>query len=124
MQNLIIEKGFKTPSIEFLTTGILKIEGRSIPENPIEFYKEVFNWLYEYQNSNPKKTVLHIDLEYFNSSSGIILLKILKTLELISQPGFEVQVHWHTRCNDEETIETGRYYEKIVKIPFHFPELV
>ena len=123
MEDLIIGKSNNTPSIEFLTNGELRIEGRSIPENPIEFYKDVFNWLSEYQNSHPKKTVLHVDLEYYNSSSSIVLLNILRTLEETSKMGFDVQIHWHNSFNDEEMIESGRYYEMIVKLPFHYPEL-
>jgi hypothetical protein len=123
MQNLIIVKSLNTPSIEFLTNGILRISGRSVPENPVEFFKDVFTWLNEYQNSDLKKTEFHIDLEYYNSSSSIVLLHILRKLKHCLRLGFDVQVHWHNSFNDEEMIESGRYYEKIVKIPFHYHEL-
>jgi hypothetical protein len=118
MDDLIIEKGRNTPSIKFLSTGILRIEGRSIPENPSEFYKDVIKWLHEYKNSNPQKTELHIDLEYYNSSSSIVLLNILKTLKNIFLLGLDVKVHWHNSYNDDEMVESGRYYENITKIPF------
>jgi hypothetical protein len=120
MKDLIFEKSSKTPSIEFFTDGVLRIKGRSIPENPIEFYKEVFAWLNEYQENAPKKTEFHVDLEYYNTSSSIILLNILRKLKQISRLGHEVQVHWYSSCNDFEMIESGKYYEKIVRLPFQY----
>jgi hypothetical protein len=120
MNDLIIEMNSKTPSIEFRTNGMLHIKGRSIPENPIEFYKDVFVWLDKYQNADPEKTELHIDLEYYNTSTSIVLLNILRKLKLVLHKGYDVQIHWYSSCNDEEMLESGKYYEKIVKLPFHY----
>ena len=45
MDNLTIEGSAKTPTVEFEGVGKLLIKGRSIPENSIEFYKPVIDWI-------------------------------------------------------------------------------
>jgi hypothetical protein len=120
MNDLIIEKSAKTPSIEFLSSGVLQIKGRSIPENPIEFYKNVFSWLDEYQLSSPKNADIHIDLEYYNTSTSIILLNIFRRLKHIKKSGCDVNFHWYSSCNDFEMMEAGKYYEKILRLPFQY----
>ncbi|HEY9123169.1 MAG TPA: DUF1987 domain-containing protein [Bacteroidales bacterium] len=120
MEDLIIEKGANTPAITFMANGVLRIEGRSIPENPAAFYEKAFEWLNDYKTTNPKKIELHVDLENFNSSSSIILMNIFKTLRGILNHGADVRIHWHNSANDEEMIESGRYYESILKMPFFY----
>ena len=120
MNNLIIERSKKTPSIEFFTNGVLWMKGRSIPENPVEFYKQVFDWLKEYQNFPSKNTEIHVDLEYYNTSSSKVLTTVLKELKLMLIPGHNVEVHWYSSCNDDEMIEAGKHYEKIVGLPFQY----
>ena len=51
MSNLIIIDSIKTPSVAFDFTGILEIKGKSIPENSLEFYRPVFEWLDLYSQS-------------------------------------------------------------------------
>jgi hypothetical protein len=46
MEQLVIDGSAKTPSIDFnFETGTLMLKGRSIPENSIEFYKPLNDWL-------------------------------------------------------------------------------
>ena len=49
MKELIITKTTNTPGIAFNPeTGVMKIEGRSIPENPGDFFDPLIEWLEEY----------------------------------------------------------------------------
>ncbi|MFN4811466.1 MAG: SiaC family regulatory phosphoprotein, partial [Bacteroidota bacterium] len=49
METLLIEGSAKTPTIKFdAEQGIIEIKGRSIPENSIEFYKPLIDWLEKY----------------------------------------------------------------------------
>jgi hypothetical protein len=123
MDNLIIPKGDKTPSVIFNTNGELRIEGRSTPENSAEFYQEILDWVKNYGETTPIKTELHIKLEYFNSSSSKLLLTLFRQLEEIKKAGFEPTIHWYYDIDDEDMIEAGQYYEKVVKVPFFFADL-
>ena len=46
MKELLISKSTNTPGISFSPdSGIMKIEGRSIPENPGDFFDPIIEWL-------------------------------------------------------------------------------
>ena len=55
MDEFFLEATPKTPRLYFNSeTGEFEISGRSIPENSIEFYKPVINWLDHYiKTPNP-----------------------------------------------------------------------
>jgi hypothetical protein len=117
MENLIIEKTIKTPGVSFnYDTGDLLIEGISIPENTVDFYKGVIAWIQDYTNSSKPKTVLTLKLEYFNTSTSVILLNIFKLFSLVQNS--ELKIVWYFEEDDVEMEEVGEDYQNIVKIPF------
>lgn len=125
METLNIESTPKTPSIKFLEDdGIVEIKGRSIPENSIEFYKPLVDWLENYAKSPLKKTVVNIQLEYFNTSSSKCILDVFKKLEAIHKLKHDVIVNWYYEEDDEDMLEAGEDYESIIKVPFKMIEIV
>ena len=123
MDKIEIEGTPKTPTVEFdAGSGVLKIEGRSIPENSIEFYKPIVEWLDEYGKSPKEKTEVNIQLEYFNTSSSKCILDVLKKLELISKAGNEMIINWYYEEDDEDMLEAGEDYQSIIKVPFKMIE--
>jgi hypothetical protein len=82
MEPISIDGTAKTPSVKFdAETGVMEIKGRSIPENSIEFYKPLVDWLDEYADSAKDKTIVNVQLEYFNTSSSKCILDVFKKLE-------------------------------------------
>ena len=63
-------------------------------------------------------TVLHIQLEYFNTSSSKCILDLFKKLEVVRTTGNEVVVNWHYEEDDEDMLEAGEDYQAIINIPF------
>ena len=124
MNSLIIEGSSKTPSIEFdPNEGRFKISGRSIPENSLDYYKPILEWLDSY-SSNPKElTQLEVRLEYFNTSSSKCFLDVFKKLESIHKRGKKVAINWYYELDDEDMLEAGEDYQSIIKIPFTMIEL-
>ncbi len=119
MSNLIINESIKTPFVTFEITGILEIKGKSIPENSLEFYRPIFEWLDNYIQSPSPKTELIISLEYFNTSSSKCLLDIFRRLESINLSGKSVvKVSWYYDADDEDMMEAGEDYQALVKVPF------
>lgn len=117
MENLSIEKTIKTPNIQFdYEKGELLIEGISIPENTLEFYKEVLDWVSAYQSAPQTETKLILKLEYFNTSTSVVLLNIFKLFGQIQNS--DLKILWYYEEDDVEMEEVGEDYQNIVKVPF------
>ncbi len=124
MEPIKIEGTRKTPDIYFDSEkGKIEIEGRSIPENSIEFYKPLVDWLDEYANTPQEKTEVNIKLEYFNTSSSKCILDVFKKLETIYKNSNDVVINWYYEEDDEDMLEAGEDYQSILKIPFKMIEM-
>ncbi|MDR0941524.1 MAG: DUF1987 domain-containing protein [Bacteroidales bacterium] len=120
MENLEISGTSKIPTINFnANTGILLIKGKSILDNASDFYLPIINWLIEYSACPQPKTILNIDLEYFNTSSSKCILHIFRKLETIAQNNVEVSIQWFYNADDVDMLEAGENYESIINVPFH-----
>ena len=118
MTNLYIPRTAKTPDIFFdLELGNFEIKGRSIPENSIDFYSQVMQWLDEYEKAPSPQTELIVKLEYFNTSSSKCLIDIFRRLEKLHHHGSEVKVLWYYEEEDEDMKESGEDFRELVKMP-------
>ena len=125
MEPIIIEGTAKTPTVKFDSIeGLFRLEGRSIPENSVEFYKPLVDWLETYKDSPLQKTVVEVKLEYFNTSSSKCILDVFKKLEVIHKAKNEVQIKWFYEEDDEDMLEAGEDYESIIRVPFEMIEIV
>lgn len=119
MENIHIEGTTKTPTVEFdKSSGQLVIKGRSIPENSIDFYKPLVDWIDNYAKAPKDETVLNMQLEYFNTSSSKCILDVFKKLENIQKAGNNVKIKWHYEEDDEDMLEAGEDYDAIIDIDF------
>jgi len=117
MDDFYLEATPKTPRLYFSReTGEFEISGRSIPENSIEFYKPIINWLDNYIDDPNHRTLLVIKLEYFNTSSSKCLVEILRRLESLDDQSI-VRVKWCYEEEDEDMQESGEDFKEIIKIP-------
>ena len=81
MDSIKIEGTPKTPTVNFTAdNGILEIKGRSIPENAVEFYKPLVDWIGNYGDAAKENTEVNVQLEYFNTSSSKCILDVFKKL--------------------------------------------
>lgn len=124
MKAIEIKGTSKTPSVTFNAgTGIIDIKGRSIPENSVEFYKPLVDWLEEYKSSPLPHTKVNIQLEYFNTSSSKCILDVFKKLEIINKGEHAVEINWYYEEDDEDMLEAGEDYESIIQVPFNMLEV-
>lgn len=124
MENLRLVGTTKTPSVSFdATLGTLELKGRSIPENSVEFYTSLLNWISAYSASPKETTTVEIKLEYFNTSSSKCILDLFKQLERLNGKVTEVKVNWYYEKDDEDMEEAGEDYQAIINIPFQMIEV-
>ncbi|MEP2774087.1 MAG: DUF1987 domain-containing protein [Fulvivirga sp.] len=117
MENYTLTPTPKTPRLYFNAgKGVFEMSGRSIPENSIEFYKPLMKWLDKYIDSPASTTQLSVNLEYFNTSSSKCLIEILRKLEAIKDQS-DVKVLWHYEDEDEDMMESGEDFKKLLSIP-------
>ena len=124
MEKLYLQGSAKTPTIDFNSeTGVLELKGRSIPENSIEFFKPLNDWIEGYRSSPKDKTTIEVRLEYFNTSSSKCILDLFKKLEGVDGNNTSVHVNWYFETDDEDMQEAGEDYEAIVGLPFKIIEV-
>ncbi|MBQ3655447.1 MAG: DUF1987 domain-containing protein [Bacteroidales bacterium] len=125
MDSINIEGTPKTPEVSFdAKTGQIEIKGRSIPENSIEFYKPLVDWLDKYADIAQGVVNVVIQLEYFNTSSSKCILDVFKKLEnMHNKNKTEVVINWYYEEDDEDMLEAGEDYQSILKIPFKMVEI-
>lgn len=118
MNSFYLEPTPKTPKISFnVEDGSFEISGRSIPENSIEFYKPVLEWLDEYVVASNGETNLDVKLEYFNTSSSKCLVEIFRRLEKLKKEGKDAAISWYYEEEDEDMQESGEDFKEIIKLP-------
>lgn len=118
IRNFYLEEGQKTPKIELnYEKGYLSISGRSIPENSIEFYRPLIEWVYDYASKPQEHTIMDVRLEYFNTSSSKCLIEVFRTLEVLYVNGKDVTINWYYEEDDEDMQESGEDFREVIKIP-------
>ncbi len=125
MDNLIIDGGVKTPTVMLnADSGKFELSGRSIPENAVDFYKPIFEWLDNYTENPQGNTTVDIRLEYFNTSSSKCLLDVFKKVEKLEKnKEGSVSVNWFYETDDEDMLEAGEDYDIIIAVPFNMVEV-
>lgn len=119
MEDLAITGTPKTPTVKSDSNlGLLEITGRSNPENTIEVFKPIVNWVEEYVQNPGEKTTVVIQLEHFNTSSSKSLIGILKRFEAVKKEGREIVINWLYDADDEDILEAGENFESVIAIPF------
>ncbi len=123
MQDLYLEKTFNSPEVEFIAeTGELSMEGRSIPEDPGEFFDRLINWVNEYFLNPTDRTVMNIKLEYINSGSSKYMLELLRIMKVNYEKGRDVLIKWYFEEGDESIEELGQHYQQTTRLPFELIE--
>ena len=121
MTPLIIQESKATPRIYFDSDkNKFEITGNSLPEDVMEFYEPVYEWIRDYIHQPNPKTEVTIKLLYCNSSSAKVILDLLTLFEQIASKGFNVEVNWYYLEMDEDMLATGKEYESMLTIPFNF----
>lgn len=124
MENLLLDGSAKTPAVKFdFTNGSMELKGRSIPENSVEFYQPLNEWIDTYSSMPKSQTIVDIKLEYFNTSSSKCILDLFKKLESLNGDKTEVIVNWYFEQDDEDMEEAGEDYQAIIGLPFNMIEV-
>ena len=99
-------------------SGVFEISQMSLPEDAVDFYAPIINWLMEYSENPQKETVFNMKLEYFNTASSKQLIQILLLLGNLKGKT-DIKVNWYYKEIDEDMQALGEEYSQIINLPFN-----
>jgi hypothetical protein len=114
MENLYTQATKYTLEIDFNTNGMLRLSGRSFPENTFEYYSPMIAWLKEYLNSTSQKTTFELEIIYCNSSSTMLFFDICDILKDYKE---NITINWYYDEENDNMEEMGE------DIASEYPEL-
>jgi hypothetical protein len=107
MENLKLEATQYTPEISLDTSGVISLTGKSYPENTFEFYAPVMEWLETYFDGHAaEKTVVNMEIIYFNSSSSKLFFDFFDLLE-DNREKHKIEINWIYDNENESAMEAG-----------------
>ena len=119
MKALKIEARDDSPMVNLdKDQGVFEISGKSLPEDVIEFYQPIFDWIDAYAKDALDETVFSFKMIYFNTASSKVILDILMKLEGIAEQGKNVLIKWYALERDEDMAEAGEEYSDMVDLTF------
>ena len=117
---LIIESSELTPEVALdKDSNVFLFKGKSLPENPLGFYKPILSWIDEYAMQPNASTEVNFKMIYFNTSSSKVFLDIMKKFEAINRSGSKCCINWYYKDDDEEMLEAGEIYAERVNLEFN-----
>ena len=98
--------------------GRIFIMGRSIPENPNDFYRPIQEWVSKYAHNYQEKSKIELGFEYINTSSIKWIFTILKEISEMREIEKNASVNWYFEHGDEDMCELGFILRSLVECPF------
>lgn len=97
-----------SPHVKFDNrSGWLYMGGSSLPENVIEFYSPILNWLKEYKESTQTTTLIEFNFDYLNTASTNIMARIIEFMQDIQSNLNSVKITWYYTTGDYDMKELG-----------------
>ena len=119
METLLIEQTDDSPRIILDPVDkLFEISGKSLPEDVLEFYQPVLDWLNAYRKEPDSLTTFSVRLIYFNTASSKMIMDIFLIFEEMVEEGHEILIKWHSHLKDEDMQEAGKEFEEMIAVPF------
>ncbi len=123
MERYFVEATKMTPQIELdPDKKVFSLTGNSRPENPMQFYKPMFEWLNAFFEETSEKMIFEVKMDYFNTSTSKILLDLFELFEKFAESK-DLHVIWYYQSDDEEMQEAGEELLDLVEISHEIKEV-
>ena len=123
MEHLYVEGTKMTPNVILDSDKkVYSITGNSRPENPLQFYKPIFEWLTNYLEKTEEKMVFEVQLDYFNTSTSKVLLDLFELFEKFAETK-DIHVVWYYESDDEEMQEAGEELLDLVELSHEIKQM-
>ncbi len=121
MNNLKIPKTKYSMEVNFdKDTGILEMEGASYPENALDFFGPIVEWIKNYISEINKPIIMNIRINYINTSSTKCILDMFEMLQEYHTSGVCIKINWFYEKDDEDIMETGEEIGEGLDLPIEY----
>ncbi len=121
-EKYISELSKRTPWI-IMEPGRIFVMGRSIPENPGDFYRPLQAWITGYSKGYRGNTKISLGFEYINTSSMKWIYTILRELSQVRDIALNARLTWYYEQGDEDMKELGYILKSLVACSFTMTEV-
>lgn len=122
MKTVIIHKTKNTPEVIInYPEDTFTIEGNSVPEDAIDFYRHVVEEFKKYK-ATKSEVLFVISLKSLNSGSIKGLLSLFKEASSYDDTFHKAEVDWLFPKNDKMLKESGQVFEHISRLKFNYRE--
>ena len=120
MEKLLLEGSNDKPKVNLdREKGYLFIGGSSLPENVLEVYVPILEWMNQYIIDPNPDTKIDFCFEYLNTASSQMIMRILeKCLELKSQCN-TLNINWYYTAGDIDMRDFGQEMAEITNYPIN-----
>ena len=108
----------------------IAFSGFSLPEDAMDFFLPLINWLYEYSCNCEEYIQKNITfqatfrLAYYNSASYRAFLEMFHILHKMHTKGLKININWYYEKNDTSMIEGGKELAEMAQLNVNFIEFV
>jgi hypothetical protein len=120
MNRTVIPSTHNTPEVIF--DPILKkisIKGICTPENPRDYFRQIFKLMDDYLAST-KELTFELQLNYYNSGSTKCLLHLFMKIAVDPAIKAGAVINWIIDDDDDELRESGQIFEEITNLKFNY----
>lgn len=121
MEKLFIQKTTRSPEISF-SYGELRLWGRFIPDNPIDFFVPLHNWIRMYSMNPAHETIVDIGIHYTNGNWMPFIEKLLKLLISLQDAQHQVTINWYY-SQHSISVKAGEHLSRKYCHKFNFVEV-
>ena len=114
------EPSRKTPEVILDKAGIIKISGWSIPEDGVNFYESIIDWIDEYIQNPATVTCIDFNLKGINGVSKKFIVQIIHKITYVSMKGKKFIINWYYEKNDTEILAIGEDISYVLDQPFNY----
>lgn len=87
--------------------GTIFMGGASLPENVLEVYSPILNWMEAYIQNPQTRTRIDFFFEYLNTASSHMIMRIFEKIKSLNASKTEVSVNWHYLKGDHDMRDFG-----------------
>lgn len=119
MEKWTIEATDRSPNVILdRQDSILRIDGRSYPEEGMDFFDPILVRFRTLQASENPIRVVHVRLEYYNSATSKALAELFTSLVLAKNNGHDTKVIWEFEEDDDGIQEDIDMFIDAFDLPF------